>query len=126
MSAYKNNRVEARRRVKYTEQPFPQPETKVDAHVYQQSQSPLFKIPRDLRNIIFDLALDSGHESIEIDTLFYSDEHDMSKFGPGASVPPSTALVCTLGREFQGGRPHDRAFKAFTSDGLRELMLMIG
>jgi hypothetical protein len=84
----------SRRRIKYTEQPFPEPEL-AKRLVNEQLQSPLFKIPKELRNRIFDLAFQNSDNTIDISALFYREESDTPNSIHDAAAPPSTSLILT-------------------------------
>lgn len=75
-----------RRRVKYTEQPFPTTETSTKAQVNEQLESHLFKIPRELRNKLYDMVYQNNLLPVDVAAMFYCDEFD---------APHSAALVLT-------------------------------
>ena len=75
-----------RRRVKYTEQPFPTTETTVKAQANQQLESRLFKIPRELRIKIYDMVYQTNPLPVDVATMFYCD---------GLDAPHSAALILT-------------------------------
>jgi len=75
-----------RRRVKYTEQPFPTTETAVKAQVNQQPESRLFKIPRELRIKIYDMVHQNNLLPVDVAAMFYCD---------GLDAPHSAALILT-------------------------------
>lgn len=76
----------ARRRVKYTEQPFPAVETSTKAEVNEQLESRLFKVPRELRTKIYDLVHQNALLPVDVAAMFYGD---------GVDAPPSAALMLT-------------------------------
>ena len=75
-----------RRRVRYTEQPFPTAETSIKAQVNEQLESHLFKIPRELRSKIYDMVYQNNLLPVDVAAMFYCDEVD---------APHSAALVLT-------------------------------
>jgi hypothetical protein len=78
--------IRTRRRLKYTEQPFPTSETNSKAEVNQQLESRLFKIPRELRTKIYDMAYQNTMLPVDVAALFYCD---------GFDAPHSAALILT-------------------------------
>jgi hypothetical protein len=76
----------ARRRVKYTEQPFPTAETDTSGQVNEQLESRLFKIPRELRTKIYDAVYQNNLLPVDVATMFYGD---------GVDTPHSAALILT-------------------------------
>lgn len=78
--------MRSRRRVKYTEQPFPTAETTTKAQVNEQLESRLFKIPRELRSKIYDLIYQNNVLPVDVAAMFYCDEVD---------APHSAALMLT-------------------------------
>jgi hypothetical protein len=78
--------IRGRRRVKYTEQPFPTPETTAKAQVNEQLESGLFKIPRELRTKIYDMVYQNNMLPVDVAARFYCDEVD---------APHSAALIFT-------------------------------
>jgi hypothetical protein len=75
-----------RRRVRYTEQPFPTAETSIKAQVNEQLESHLFKIPRELRSKIYDMVYQNNLLPVDVAAMFYCDEVD---------APHSAALILT-------------------------------
>ena len=75
-----------RRRIKYTEQPFPTAATSVSAQINEQLQSHLFKIPRELRTKIYDMVYRNNLLPVDVAAMFYCDAVD---------TPHSAALVLT-------------------------------
>ena len=78
--------VRSRRRVKYTEQPFPTPEIDAKVEVNEQLESRLFKIPRELRTKIYDMVYQNNTLPVDVAAMFYGD---------GLDAPHSTALILT-------------------------------
>lgn len=78
--------IRSRRRVKYTEQSFPTPETNAKAEVNEQLESRLFKIPRELRIKIYDTVYQNNLLPVDVAAMFYCD---------GFDAPHSAALVLT-------------------------------
>jgi hypothetical protein len=94
-SAHKRTGTGSRRRVKYTEQPFPKAEPEANRHVHEQLQSPLFKVPKELRNKFFDSAFHESSDKIDIGALFCLEESDTLNRDHDAVTPPSTSLILT-------------------------------
>jgi hypothetical protein len=92
-STHKRTGASSRRRVKYTEQPFPQAEPEAKRHVHEQLQSPLFKVPKELRNKFFDLTFYEPSDKIDIGALFCCEES--GTLDHDAVAPPSTSLILT-------------------------------
>jgi hypothetical protein len=78
--------MRSRRRVQYTEQPFPTAETSTKAQVNEQLESGLFKIPRELRTKIYDMIYRNTLPPVDVATMFYCD---------GFDAPHSAALILT-------------------------------
>lgn len=75
-----------RRRVKYTEQPFPTTETIAKVETNQQLESHLCKIPRELRTKIYDMVHQNSLLPVDVAAIFYGD---------GVDTPHSAALILT-------------------------------
>jgi len=78
--------IRSRRRIKYTEQPFPTRESNVKAPINEQLESRLFKIPRELRTKIYDMVYQNNPLPVDVATMFYGD---------GIDTPHSAALILT-------------------------------
>jgi hypothetical protein len=76
----------SRRRVKYTEQPFPTAEASAQVQVDEQLESRLFKIPRELRTKIYDMVYRNNLLPVDVAAMFYCD---------GFDAPHSPALILT-------------------------------
>jgi hypothetical protein len=94
-SAHKRTGAGKRRRVKYTEQPFPQAEPEAKRHVHEKLQSPLFKVPKELRNKFFDLVFHESSDKMDIGALFCLDASDTLNRDHDAVTPPPTSLILT-------------------------------
>ena len=78
--------IRSHRRVKYTEQPFPTPESNAKVEVNQQLESRLFMIPSELRTRIYDMVYQSNPLPVDVAAMFYGD---------GVDNPHSAALILT-------------------------------
>ena len=76
----------SRKRIKYTEQPFPHSENTAEVQVNQQVESRLFKVPRELRNKFYEMVYRNTTLPVDVAAMFYCD---------GADSRHSAALILT-------------------------------